>query len=244
MNHRYLVINRVDDKVEELELNDLIDRIKCIGGERLVFAYDLHAGFNIPSNVEFRDLLERVNKRIKIDFAVIDERRQSNDKPYSPTSVHVVVGNRTRRKSICPHRHAYVSEIPFNGDKIFGVYRELMGDGFQRYSELLSGIESGSVGEFLANLTESILTEALDGLEDITIRNVRFDKHQGVTSSSHPSEYHRYHDVLYLGQHKAVHDKGTLNFLVNRFKHLGEKPYYLVVPIEPQPYFKVEATPK
>lgn len=238
MNHRYLVVNRVEEEVEKLQLDSLVERIRGIERESLVLAYDLHAGFNIPSNVELRELLKRVNKKINIDLAVIDERRQSDDSPYSPTSVQVTVGNKVKRRSVYQHRHAFVSEIPFNRAKIIGAYKELLGDDFCRYSGLINRLGGESIGDFLEKLTEAVLIDSLQDLENVTIRNTRFDKFQGVTKTSHPVTYHEDHDVLYLGQHKAAYDRATLDFLVSRFKQLGEKPYFLVIPIDPQPYFK------
>ena len=240
MNHKFLVINRINNKVEELQLDDLVERIKSIHKEVLVFAYDLHAGFNIPSNIEFRNLLERVNKKIKIDLAVIDERKQSNDKPYSPTSMQVMVGNKIKRKSIYPYRHHFVSKIPFNRDKILGAYRELLGEYFCRYFALINKINGKSVGDFPAKLTEAILINSLQGLENVTIRNVRFDEFKDITKTFHPITCHKNHDILYLGQHKATYDRKILTSLMTRFKQLGEKPYFLVIPIEPQPYFSID----
>ena len=232
------------DAVEELQIDNLVEKIKGIEGESLVFAYDLHAGFNIPSNVELGELLRRLSKKVEIDSAVIDERKQSNDKPYSPTSVQVMVGNKVKRKSIYPHRHTFVSEIPFNRDKIIGAYRELLGADFCRYSELINRIDGESIGDFLAKLTETVLTDSLQGLKNVTIRNTRFDKFLGVTKTSHPVTYHKDHDILYLGQHTAADNRDTLDSLMTRFRQLEEKPYFIIIPIEPQPYFRIEATLK
>lgn len=237
--YRFLTIIRAKMEVEYLPIDDLVERIKHIEKGKLLLGYDIHAGFNIPSNAELRELLERLNIGIRIDLAVIDERRQSNYKPYCPTSVYAVIDGKEMKRSISGLRHAFVSEIPLKKEEVLEAYRELLGSEFPKYSGLLEKANGKTIGDFLTRLTKTVLEEKLTNLGNVDFGDVGFDRFSAVAETPHPVERHKKHDIVYMGRHKAACDKRSLDYLVNRFTFPGEMPYFIVIPLHPEPYFKI-----
>ena len=67
--------------------------------------------------------------------------------------------------------------------KILEVYKKLIGGAFPEYSRILEKAGGESLGKFLTQLTQLALEEGLKDLENVRIRNTRFDRFNGVTET-------------------------------------------------------------
>ncbi|MFC1514903.1 hypothetical protein ACFL5X_03280 [Candidatus Omnitrophota bacterium] len=239
---KFMVIDRrKGNSLLKLSVDEVLEKIAQIHKEKIALAYDAHAGFNIPENIELGELLRRLHKKISIDLFVIDERKQSNDFPFSPINICVTRSGVRKRKAIYEHKSHYVSEIPYEKDRIIEGYQDLLGDKFGRFRALLKRVKAKTLGEFFTELTTFILKAQLKGASHVRLRRVVFEKKTKAPQEvSHSVDVHRQHDIVYIGQHKISYSQETSSYLLERFSVLGEKPYFIIIPVRPEAYFRVE----
>ncbi len=245
---KYLVIEQGKIHVG-VSIDELALMLSSIGTGSLIVGYDIHAGFNFPDNNGLRKLFQSLGKNILLEPTVIDEREQSGKNPFSPIQAYVQLGGKSQRRRVAGSSSAFVSQLGIDYERVLGAYRELD-------SELYLGVEllvhqarmrePKNLGEFLAIMHHLLLIKQLDGLGNLLISDIRFDKYNPEMGDvDHPETRHINHDALYMGLHKiTTGNEGSLEYLADKFTRARENglldgnPRYIITPLNPRTYFR------
>jgi hypothetical protein len=245
---KYLAIEE-GEIYRDISIDELVSKLSKIENDPLIVGYDIHAGFNFPDNRDLRKLFEGLDKNILLEPTIIDEREQSGKNSFSPTQVYVELKGKSQRRRVAKSKSTFVSQLWVDYERILNAYRELSDELYEEVEPLVNKVRiryPKNLGEFLAAMHHLLLIEQLRGLSNLSISDIRFDKYNPEKGKvDHPETRHKNHDILYIGLHKiTIGYERELEYLVDKFTKvrkeglLGEKPRYIITPLNPRTYFR------